>query len=160
MKKLTMLLMSGVLMFGAVACSNPKTSADAPNSTQESPQARDAEDAQAAKKDATSEVRRKQLNANIKAEEERNNITGGDANKADSGLASEVQSKLEANIPDSALVVKAENGAVTVSGTVTKQEQITKIEPEARKIKGVKSVNVKATVAPPKANKDNNQKAQ
>lgn len=152
MKKLTTVLLSGVLMFGAVACTNnAKTAADAPSSTQESPQAREPEDVNQAKADAQSETRRNQLNADIRAREQRNNATGGDAKRAEGDLESEVRSKLEANLPASALVVKAEDGAVIVSGTVPKQEQIAKIESLAKQIKGVQKVSVKATVAAPKA---------
>ena len=151
MKKLTIFLLSSVLLFGAAACSdNAKTSADAPNSTNESPKAPEAEAVQKTKEDATAETRRKQLNADIKAREERNNITGGDTKRADGDLKSEVRSKLEANLPDSQLTVEAEDGVVVVAGTVLKQEQLAKIEPLAKQIKGVKTVNVKATVAAPK----------
>jgi osmotically-inducible protein OsmY len=151
MKKLTIFLLSSVLLFGAAACSdNAKTSADAPNSTNESPKAPDAEAVQKTKQDATDETRRKQLNADIKAREERNNITGGDTKRADGDLKSEVRSKLEANLPDSQLTVEADDGVVVVAGTVLKQEQLAKIEPLAKQIKGVKTVNVKATVAAPK----------
>lgn len=151
MKKLTIFLLSSVLLFGAAACSdNAKTSADAPNSTNESPKAPEAEAVQKTKQDATDETRRRQLNADIKAREERNNITGGDTKRADGDLKSEVRSKLEANLPDSQLTVEAEDGVVVVAGTVLKQEQLAKIEPLAKQIKGVKTVNVKATVAAPK----------
>jgi osmotically-inducible protein OsmY len=151
MKKLTIFLLSSVLLFGAAACgNNAKTSADAPDSTKESPEAPKAESVQKTKQDATDETRRRQLNADIKAREERNNVTGGDAKRADGDLKSEVRSKLEANIPDSQLTVEAEKGVVTVGGTVPKQEQIAKIEPLAKQIKGVQTVNVKATVAAPK----------
>ncbi len=154
MKKLTVLLLSSVLMFGAVACSNSKTSETAPDSTKEAPQAPKAEDVQKTKEDAQSDVRRKQLNADIKAREERNNVTGGNANKAEGDIESEVRSKLEANIPEGTLTVKAEdNGAVVVSGTVPKKEQLAKIDKLAKEIKGVKTVTVKATVAAPKSDK-------
>jgi len=151
MKKLTIFLLSSVLLFGAAACSdNAKTSADAPDSTQATPEAPKAESVQKTKQDATDETRRRQLNADIKAREERNNITGGDTKRADGDLKSEVRSKLEANLPDSQLTVEAEDGVVVVAGTVLKQEQLAKIEPLAKEIKGVKNVNVKATVAAPK----------
>ncbi len=151
MKKLTTVLLSGVLMFGAAACTNSKTSADAPNSVNESPAARNPDDVNQAKADAQSKTRREQLNADIRAREQRNNATGGDTKRAEGDLESEVRSKLEANIPDSALVVKADNGALIISGTVPKQEQLAKIEPLAKQIKGVQKVTVKATVAAPKA---------
>lgn len=167
MKKLTTFVLSGILLFGVAACSNDaKTSADAPNSA-ESPaaetttQAPDTETVKERQEDAEGETRRKQLNSDIRAREERNNALnkGSAENRDDDNLASEVRSKLEANIPNGALVVDAEEGAVTVSGTVPKQEQIAKIEPLAKQIKGVKSVTVKAAVAPP-TQKDDNQKSQ
>ena len=149
MKKLIPLLISGVLVVGAVGCENgvEKTSTEAPNSANETASTPAAETAQANQNDATSEVRRDQLNADIKAREERNNLTGGDAIRADADLESEVRSKLEANIPASQLAVEAEEGAVIVSGTVPTQEQLSKVDTLAKEIKGVKSVTNKATVA-------------
>ena len=149
MKKLIPLLISGVLVVGAVGCENgvEKTSTEAPNSANETASAPTAETAQTNQNDATSEVRRDQLNADIKAREERNNLTGGDATRADADLESEVRSKLEANIPASQLAVEAEEGAVIVSGTVPTQEQLSKVDTLAKEIKGVKSVTNKATVA-------------
>jgi hyperosmotically inducible protein len=153
MKKITTFLLSGVLLFSTVACTNAaKTSADAPNSTQEAPATPKAEDAQATKNDAQDETRRKQLNADIKAREERNNAlnAGSAENRSDDDLESQVRSKLEANIPNGQLTVKSEKGVVTVAGTVPKQDQLAKIKTEAQKIKGVKSVNVTAKVVAPK----------
>ena len=161
MKKLTTFLLSGVLLFGAAACTNnAKTAADAPNTTEASPTAPTAEAAKDAKEDAQSKVRRDQLNADIRAREQRNNATGGDTKRAEGDLESEVRSKLEANIPNGQMVVKAEDdGSVTVSGTVPTKAQLDKIPSLAKQIKGVKDVNVKATVAAPKA-EGSNKKAQ
>jgi osmotically-inducible protein OsmY len=152
MKKLTTVLLSGVLMFGAVACGNAKTSADAPDSTKEAVETPKAGEVQETKEDATKETRRKQLNADIKAREERNNTlnSGSAENRSDNDLESQVRSKLEANIPDGVLTVKSEKGVLTVAGTVPKQDQLAKIKTEAMKIKGVKSVNVTAKVVAPK----------
>ena len=152
MKRLTTVLLSGVLMFGAVACANSKTASNAPDSTKDAPQAPTKDEVQTNQQDAQSQTRRDQLNADIKAREERNNaLNSGAANRSDGDIESEVRSKLEANIPNGSLVVKSEKGVVTVSGTVPQQAQLAKIQTEAAKIKGVKSVNVKATVAAPKA---------
>lgn len=151
MQKLTPFLISFLLVFGAVACQNPsKTSESAPNNPNEAAQAPDVQATEAAQQDAQSEVRRRQLNQDIRAREERNKIAGNETNRATGDLASEVRSKLEANIPNGALTVQAtENGTVTVGGTVTNQQQLAKIEPLAKEIKGVKNVEVKATVAQP-----------
>jgi hyperosmotically inducible periplasmic protein len=163
MKKLTTFLLSGVLLFGAAACSNgSKTAADAPNTTEASPTAPEADAAKDAQADAQSQVRRDQLNSDIRAREERNNALnkGADQGRDEDNVASEVRSKLEANLPASQLVVDAEdNGVVVVSGTVPTKQQFDKIEPLAKQIKGVKTVQIKATVAPAKP-EDSNKKAQ
>lgn len=153
MRKLTLALISTVLIISTTACQEAaKTSADAPSdptkpvAQSEVPSAGATE---AAKEDAQSEVRRKQLNADIRAREQRNNATndGSSANRNPGDLASQVRSKLEANIPNGNLSVEgADGGAITVSGTVTNQDQLKKIEPLAKQIKGVTSVTNKAIV--------------
>jgi hyperosmotically inducible periplasmic protein len=79
MKKLIPFLISSILVVGAVGCENgvEKTSTDAPNSANETTEAPAADTAQTTQNDATSEVRRDQLNSDIRAREERNNMTGG-----------------------------------------------------------------------------------
>jgi osmotically-inducible protein OsmY len=154
MKKITTLILSSLLLIGTVACgNNAKTSTNAPSSTEETGQVPEAKTVQKNQNDASSQVRREQLNSDIRAREQRNNITGGDANRADADLSSEVRSKLEANIPKGQLTVSAKEGAVIVSGTVETQKQLNKIEPLVKQIKGVKSVNVVAKVAPAAPNK-------
>ncbi|MCT7951357.1 BON domain-containing protein [Ancylothrix sp. C2] len=160
MKKITTLLLSSFLLVGAVACSEAeKTSANAPAAPTQAAQTPDAETAQKNQADGTSDVRRAQANSDIRAREQRNNVAGNPENRADGDLASEVRSKLEVNIPAGSLTVDAEDGAVSVGGTVPTPEQLAKIEPLAKEIKGVKSVEVKATVAPatPKANDNSKQ---
>lgn len=130
------------------ACSNAKTASDAPNSSEMAGQSPSADNTQTAQNDAQSDVRQNQLDSDIRAREQRNNITGGDADRADGDLQSEVRSKLEANIPNSQLTVDAKDGAVTVGGTVQSQDQLAKIEPLAKEIKGVSSVAINVTVAP------------
>ncbi|MCL1471855.1 BON domain-containing protein [Argonema antarcticum] len=163
MKKLTLFILSGVLMFGGVACQSSKTSADAPNNAGETRnsntnpsatntsdqtnKAPEADSVKATQQDAQSEVRKAQANSDIRAREQRNNLTGGDADRANGDLASEVRSKLEVNIPKGQITVDAEDGAVTVAGTVPTQQDLAKIEGLAKQIKGVKSVTVKTTVA-------------
>ncbi len=151
MKKLTPFVISCLLVFGVAACQeSEKTAQSAPDSPAQNVQAPSVEETQAAQQDAQSQVRRDQLNSDIRAREQRNNATGGDTQRAEDDLESEVRSKLEANIPNGALTVEAEdNGTVTVGGTVNNQAQLAKIDPLARQIKGVKNVVVKATVAPP-----------
>lgn len=158
MKKFTPVLLASFMLFGAVACADgAKTSADAPNTITDAPEVLDADEAQESQEDGQSQVRQNQLNADIRAREERNNALneGAAEGRSDDDLESEVRSKLEANLPASALVIEAEDGAVTVSGTVPTQEQFERIEPLAKEIKGVQAVNVKAAVAPAQPKENN-----
>lgn len=150
MNKFIPLIISGVIAVGAFGCGEPpsRTSADAPSSTNENVNAPTQETAQKTQEDATSQVRKDQIESDIRSREQRNNVTGGDAKREDDDLESEVRGKLEANIPASQLTVDAEEGAVTVAGTVPTQEQLNKIPTLAQEIKGVKSVKVEAKVAP------------
>ncbi|MEH1781635.1 BON domain-containing protein [Nostoc sp.] len=153
MQKLTPFLISTLLLFGVAACDNAsKTSESAPNNPNEAPQTPTVKTTEASQKDAESEVRRRQLNSDIRAGEQRNNVTGGDTKRAKGTLASEVRSKLEANIPKGQLTVNAtDDGTITVGGTVNNQKELAKIETLAKQIKGVKIVVVKAIVNPPKS---------
>lgn len=154
MKKLVSLLLGSVLVVSAVGCSTARTSSSAPDSATNPEADLNKETAETNQNDATSEVRRKQLNSDIRAAEQRNNATGGDTERADGDLRSEVRSKLEANLPASELTVAAKDGAVTIAGTVVDQAQLDKIEPLAKEIKGVQSVTVNAALraaAEPKA---------
>lgn len=150
MNKLTPILLSSILLFGGAACSDvAKTSADAPSSpTGNVNSPPPADTVQKTQGDATSQIRQNQANSDIRAREQRNNVTGGDAIRADSDLQSEVRSKLEVNITKGQLTVEAKDGLVTVGGTVPNQTDLAKIEPLAKEIKGVKDVNVTAVVAP------------
>lgn len=142
------LLFSILLMATISACSNLKTASEAPNSTDKNGEVSTAENGKFTQDDAESETRREQLNDDIQAREERNNLGGDSQKRTEGDLASEVRSKLEANIPAGKLTVAAENDQVIVSGVVKTQEQLDKIKPLAMEIKGVKTVMVKAVVNP------------
>lgn len=160
MKKLTTVLFSGLLLLGAVACDDvEKTMQQAPGNTNEVTEAPTAEEAREAKQDATSDLRRRQLNSDIRAREQRNNITGGDTERANADLESEVRSKLEANLPASKLSIDAEDGVVTIAGTVPTQPQYERIDTLAREIKGVQDVvvNVSVVAAQPETEEQNAQ---
>ncbi|WRH67593.1 MAG: BON domain-containing protein [Planktothrix sp. GU0601_MAG3] len=155
MKKLTSLLMGSFLLLSTIACGNvAKTSTGAPSGSNQTAETPTVESAQAAQKDAKSDLRQRQLNEDIRAREQRNNITGGDAIRADSDLESEVRSKLEANLPASQLTVTAKDGLVTVSGTVPTQPQYDRIDPLAKEIKGVGQVVVNVAIAPAQPGKE------
>ena len=151
MKKFVSILVGSLLLASTVACDNvAKTSEQAPETTNTTTQPPDANKAQDINKDANNETRRKQLDADIRAREQRSKIGGKDAERTDADLKSEVRSKLEANLPASQLTVDAQDGNVSISGTVPTQPQYQRIEPLAKEIDGVKNVDVKVTVAPAK----------
>jgi hyperosmotically inducible periplasmic protein len=146
----------GFVLLAITGCQEvAKTNSDAPGSTTnptvETPTSTAAKSSQ---DDAASKVRRDQLNSDIRAREQRNNATnqGGATNRSDTDLASEVRSKLEVNLPASALAVTAKDGAVMVTGTVPTQAQFDRIDGLAKEIKGVSAVTMKVAVAPAKAN--------
>lgn len=154
MKKLTSLAISCLLLVGTAACNNPaKTSTEAPDSTTTVTNVTDSGATQAARNDAQSEVRRRQLNADIRAREQRQTWAGDGAPRNPRDVASEVRSKLEANLPNSHLAVDARSdGIVSISGTVANSQQFAKIGPLAREINGVKGVEMKVTIAQKKIN--------
>jgi hyperosmotically inducible periplasmic protein len=154
MNKLSVFLLSGFLMLGAAACDNARTSSEAPSTTQSGQNAVDKQEASETQSDAVSDIRRNQANADIRAREQRNDMVndGSAENRDDDDLTSEVRSKLEANLPASALVVDTEDGIVTISGTVPTQEQYDRIAVLAKEIKGVRSLDIKAKVAPAQTN--------
>ncbi|UBF29021.1 BON domain-containing protein [Kovacikia minuta CCNUW1] len=149
MKKIFPLLLGSALVVALGAC-DAKTASNAPNSTDNNGQAPATNTAQTNQNDASNDVRKKQIESDIRAREQRNQAGGDQMKRNDGDLESEVRGKLEANIPASELTVDSKDGAVTVAGTVPTQEQLSKIQPLAQQIKGVKSVAVKATVAPAK----------
>lgn len=148
MKKLATLVLGGILLFGSAACSDTaKTSSDAPDSAGGSVE--EASKVEETKEDAQSEIRQDQLNSDIRAREQRNDIIGDQTDRADADIASEVRSKLEANIPRAKLVVEADDGVVSIGGTVPDQKEYKTIEPLAKEILGVKSVKTDVKVVPP-----------
>jgi hyperosmotically inducible periplasmic protein len=148
MKKLMMLVLSSTLFLGAVGCEVSKTSGDAANTVDDNPVVKDATETQATDEDAQSEIRQDQLNSDIRAREQRNDIAGDQTKRADADLESEVRAKLEANLPQSKLTVDAEDGNVGIVGTVAKQEEYDTIEPLAKEILGVNNVTLDVKVIP------------
>lgn len=149
MKKLTGLLISSVLLFGAVGCDVARTSGDAPTDQQDGAKVEDATKVAQTKDDGTGETRRKQLESDIRAREQRNDVAGNQEVRADSDLESEIRSKLEANIPRSKLTVEAKDGQAKIMGTVPSQEEYDKIMPLAKEIQGVNNVTMEVKVMPP-----------
>ncbi|WP_159784107.1 BON domain-containing protein [Sodalinema gerasimenkoae] len=153
MKKITPFLLGITVLFGAAACQDlERTDSDAPSSLDETTdnpaQVEDARD------NSTSDIRRDQLDSDIRAREQRTDVVGDPEDRSDGDLASEVRSKLEANIPQSKLAVTSEDGVVTVVGTVPNQERYDSIETLAREIRGVQDVTIDVQIVEPAENPD------
>lgn len=151
MKKFIPLLLSGALVLGAAACQDTsKTSSDAPNTTNETATVPPStESAQETTKDATSETRQAQISSDERARDQRNQAVGNPEDISEDDLESKVRNTLETNLPASQLTVAAsDEGAVTITGTVPTEQQLSEIDTLAKEVKGVKSVTNKATVLP------------
>ena len=147
MNRIFNLLVSGVVVLGATACSNiAKTSVHAPNSINTNGQIPDLDMILKNQSDAKSAIRRAQANADIRAREQRYDRFGQEGKKADSDLQSQVRSKLEVNLPNAQLAVKAKEGVVTIAGITLTQKDLNQIEILAKEIRGVEKVKVKAIV--------------
>jgi len=134
-------------MVGSVSCTNARTSADAPATIDGEVEA--PAEVSETLEDGESELRQAQLNSDIRAREQRNDLIGDQTDRADSDLESEVRAKLEANIPRGKLTIAAEDGAVTVVGSVPDQREYETIGPLAKEILGVETVTVDVDVVPP-----------
>ncbi len=149
-KKIAALLLASSLLVTVVACTDARTTSEAPDpnaanfSTSNPTASASPQNTQAAADDAQDETRRRQLESDIRAREQR---TGDSTNRPDSDLASEVRSKLEANIPRGNLTVESKDANVVVSGTVSSASELDKIQSLAMEINGVKTVTTRATVA-------------
>jgi osmotically-inducible protein OsmY len=135
MKKLILFLIGSVALVGTTACDVARTSADAPTSVDG--EVEDPQLVEETKEDATSNTRQAQLSSDIRAREQRNDIMGNQQERTDADLESEVRAKLEANIPASKLTVEAEEGVVTLAGTVPSQTEYDTIQPLVDEITGV-----------------------
>ncbi len=149
MNKLTTLLLGSVLLFGAVACDEARTSADAPDSIDGTVE--DPAQVEETLEDANSEIRQDQLSSDIRAREQRNDVFGEQEVRNDSDLESEIRAKLEANIPRSKLTIDAEDGDVVIVGTVPSQKEYDTILPLAQEITGVNNVDIEQVEIVPAA---------
>jgi hypothetical protein len=83
MKKYLLFVLSIVLLSGTLAaCDNAaKTSSDAPNATQDQAKTPNQQTVKTSQENAQSDVRKNQLDSDIRAREQRNNTTGGTTNR-------------------------------------------------------------------------------
>ena len=143
MKKFIPLLISGILVTGAVGCGeeSAKTGSENPGATNEAlqPSAREASETEGLNQPLS------QPGAETAPTDPTAAVPSADADKSE--LSKEVSKKLKENLPTSNLeVVKEEEGVVTVGGTVSSQEELQQVEPLTKGVKGVKGVNVEANI--------------
>ena len=153
MKLFTDLLIA-ILLFGSIAVIEfhsleevAKTSSDAPDSIDALADytiPKDDYTIQKNRQDALSNLRQAQLNADIRAREQRYLLFGQGQPRNDRDLQSEVRSKLEFNLPTASLAVQAQEGLVIVIGTVHDPRHLEKIATLAQEIPGVVNVEVNA----------------
>jgi len=145
-KKILTAFVGSALALSLVACGNARTSADAPSDITGSVE--DPANVEETLEDASSDVRQAQLDADIRAREQRNDVFGEEDVRADSDLESEIRAKLEANIPRSKLTVAAEDGNVMIVGSVPSEREYETIKPLAQEILGVNEVNIDVDIVP------------
>lgn len=147
MKKFIPLLITGILVAGAVGCTEESadTGSENPTATNEvlQPSAREASETESLNQPldqpgAVPEAEKAPIDPTA--------LTGTQESLTESDLSKEVGKKLKENLPTSKLEVKDQEGVITVGGTVSSKEELKKIAPLAKEVKGVEGVNVEANV--------------
>ncbi len=144
MKKFIPLLISGILVTGAVGCGEEaaKTGSE-PGATNEAlqPSAREASETEGLNQPL-------QEPASVPGAETApvDPTASTEENPLESDLSKEVSKKLKEKLPTSNLEVQETEGVVSVGGTVSSQEEFQQIEPLTKEVEGVTGVNVEASV--------------
>ncbi|MBC7881300.1 MAG: BON domain-containing protein [Anaerolineae bacterium] len=94
-------------------------------------------------KDADSDMRRKQIESDMRARMQRAKTTG---RITDSDVESIVRNKLELNLQKRSLSVKANKGTVTLQGKVASKTEADKAVQLTKSVQGVKRVNSKLVI--------------
>lgn len=95
-------------------------------------------------KDADSDMRRKQIESDMRARMQRAKVSG---KITDSDVESIVRNKLELNLQKRSLSVKANKGIVTLEGNVASKSEADKAVQLTKSVQGVKRVNSKLVIA-------------
>ena len=144
MKKFIPLLISGILVTGAVGCGEEaaKTGSE-PGATNEAlqPSAREASETEGLNQPL-------EQPASVPGAETApvDPTASTEENPLESDLSKEVSKKLKEKLPTSNLEVQETEGVVSVGGTVSSQEEFQQIEPLTKEVEGVTGVNVEASV--------------
>ncbi|NEO91061.1 MAG: BON domain-containing protein [Moorea sp. SIO3G5] len=140
------ILLGGVILFGAAACDEAKTSDEASYSIDQKDEELVTLRSEGNQGDAMLQGTQEEMESKIGTTQEQNQALANLENDEDDQLASLVLNNLETNLPNSQLEVEAAEGIVTISGKVSSDDQLSQIAPLAIQVEGVQSVDVQATV--------------
>ncbi|MEH2362952.1 BON domain-containing protein [Nostoc sp.] len=147
MKKLILLLVSGVLVVGTFGCQEaPKTGSETPSTTNEAAQA-----------PATPASQINQTTAKIPGTETTPLAASTDtkvktdaektaATKGKGDLKTEVSKKLNKGLPGNKLQVENKESEIILKGTAASVQELQKAETLAKEVQGVKTVKVEAKI--------------
>ncbi|MEH2083794.1 MAG: BON domain-containing protein [Nostoc sp.] len=146
MKKLILLVVSGILVVGTFGCQEaPKTGLETPSTTNEAAQVPAKPASQTNQTAKVPETQTTPLAANtgtkVKTDSEKTAAT-----KAKSDLKTEVSAKLNKGLPGNKLQVENKQGEIILKGTSASVEELKKAETLAKEVQGVKTVKVEAKV--------------
>ncbi len=141
MKKFIPLLISGILVTGAVGCG--EEAANTGNNEAVEPSAREASETEGLNQPLGQPGEVPGVESAPKDPSAASDVK---EDPLASDLSKEVTKKLKENLPTSNLEVQEQEGVVTVGGTVSSAEELQQVEPLTKGVKGVKGVNVEANV--------------
>jgi hyperosmotically inducible periplasmic protein len=145
MKKLILLIVSGILVIGTFGCQEaPKTGSETPSTTNDAQvPAKPASQTNEAAKVPGIQTTPLATSTDTKVK------TGSEktaATKVKSDLKTEVSAKLNKGLPGNKLQVENKEGEIILKGTATSAEELKKAETLAKEVQGVKTVKVEAKV--------------
>ncbi|WP_392533843.1 BON domain-containing protein [Nostoc sp. C117] len=149
MKKLILLLVSSILLVGAVGCQEaPKTGSETPSTTNEASQAPATPASQTNATDDKTKLPEPPITSlapstDTKVKTDSPKIA---ATKAKSDLKTEVSQKLNNGLPGNKLQVENKEGEIILKGTATSVQELKKAESLAKEVQGVKTVKVEAKI--------------
>ncbi|MEH2288087.1 BON domain-containing protein [Nostoc sp.] len=146
MKKLILLVVSGILVIGTFGCQEaPKTGSETPSTTNETAEVPAKPASQTNQTLKVPETQTTPLAAStgtkVKTDSEKTAAT-----KVKSDLKTEVSEKLNKGLPGNKLQVENKQGEIILKGTAASVEELKKAETLAKEIPGVKTVKLEAKV--------------
>ncbi|MEM7726441.1 MAG: BON domain-containing protein [Cyanobacteria bacterium P01_A01_bin.45] len=148
MKRFIPFLVSGMLVVGTFGCSDNsnESASETPSDTSANSEVL-APPAQEASSNVEGKIEDKDKSADVPGVDAVKEPTAIDGlGELDSEVTKKVSKALKEKLPASNLEVNEKEGVITVSGTVSSDEELKEIEPIVSQLKGVKGVNIDAKV--------------